>query len=150
MNPLTTSRQIPAPPEAIFAAFSSPERLARWWGPNGFSNTIHVFEFVPGGRWSLTMHAPNGAGYPNECRFSVIEPSARLVIEHISEPRFTLTLTLEATNTGTLLHWEQLFVSDEAAQKLESLAVPANEQNLDHLTAEVLSSASTSPATHAQ
>ena len=44
---------IPARPEVVFAAFEE-ERLARWWGPDGFTNTFHEFSFTPGGRWSLT------------------------------------------------------------------------------------------------
>ena len=28
-----------------------PARIARWWGPAGFTNTIHTFDFRPGGEW---------------------------------------------------------------------------------------------------
>ncbi len=65
MSSLTTSREIPASVEHVFAAFSDPARLARWWGPAGFTNTFDVCEFKPGGQWSFTMHGPDGANYPN-------------------------------------------------------------------------------------
>jgi uncharacterized protein YndB with AHSA1/START domain len=32
MNTFTNTRTLPATPEAVFAALTTPERLARWWG----------------------------------------------------------------------------------------------------------------------
>ncbi|MCC7248065.1 MAG: SRPBCC domain-containing protein, partial [Lysobacter sp.] len=58
-----------ADPAQVFAAIADPRRIATWWGPDGFTNTIHTFEFVEGGRWLLTMHGPDGKDYPNESRF---------------------------------------------------------------------------------
>lgn len=77
MTPFTHSREIPATPEQVFAAFSDPVRLARWWGPAGFTNTFSVCEFRTGGRWSFVMHGPNGRDFPNESIFAEIAaPSA--------------------------------------------------------------------------
>ena len=45
------TREFPAPPEIVFAAIEDPVRLSRWWGPEGFTNTFHRFEFVEGGSW---------------------------------------------------------------------------------------------------
>jgi uncharacterized protein len=39
-----TSRTLPHPPAAVYRAFASPEVLAAWWGPNGFTNSFEVFE----------------------------------------------------------------------------------------------------------
>src|SRR5213592_1240618 len=91
MTTFSTSRDIPASAEDIFAAFSDRERLARWWGPNGFTNTFHAFEFKPGGRWSLTMHSPNGGNPANEIVFETIEPPRKIVIRHLSLPLYRLT-----------------------------------------------------------
>jgi uncharacterized protein YndB with AHSA1/START domain len=33
----------------VFAALSDPDRVARWWGPDGFTNTIHRCEPTEGG-----------------------------------------------------------------------------------------------------
>lgn len=50
---MRTSRILLFSPTAVYAAFSSPELLAQWWGPEGFSNTFEVFEFKAGGQWKL-------------------------------------------------------------------------------------------------
>ncbi|MFY9150909.1 MAG: SRPBCC domain-containing protein [Prolixibacteraceae bacterium] len=69
MKAFKTSREIPVLPENIFAAFSNPERLEKWWGPSGFSNTFNQFQFNPGGKWTFIMHGPDGSNYPNESEF---------------------------------------------------------------------------------
>ena len=40
---------IEATPVQVFAAMNEPSRVARWWGSDGFTNTIHQFDFQPGG-----------------------------------------------------------------------------------------------------
>jgi uncharacterized protein YndB with AHSA1/START domain len=138
-----TIRDIPAPPGEVFAAFSDARRLARWWGPAGFTNTFHAFEFKSGGRWSFVMHGPDGRDYPNESVFAEVEPQAKVVVQHVSAPKYRLTITLEPTRSGTTVTWAQTFEHEETARRIETIAVPANEQNLDRLSAEVLRSAET-------
>lgn len=134
-----TSREIAAPPSSVFAAFENSARLAVWWGPAGFTNTFNTCEFKPGGKWSFLMHGPDGKNYPNESVFRDIEPSKRIVIHHVSPPRFLLTVTLEpADNGGTLVCWVQDFEDPKVASSVEHIVVPANEQNLDRLSAEVM------------
>ena len=137
MTPFETSRSLTATVEQVFAAFSHPERLARWWGPAGFTNTFAVCEFKVGGQWSFTMHGPDGRSYPNECVFTQIVAAQTVVVQHVSQPKFQLTITLTATDTGTLVTWSQAFDDDELARKIEHIARPGNEQNLDRLDAEV-------------
>ena len=138
MTTYTTTREIPAPMEQVFAAISDPERLARWWGPAGFSNTFSVCDFKKGGRWVFTMHGPDGHSYANESMFVEIEPPRKVVIQHVSKPRYLMTIALTPMASGTLVSWSQAFEDSRVGQRLESIVVPANEQNLDRLTAEVL------------
>lgn len=138
MTTFNTSREIPATLEHVFAAFSHPERLARWWGPAGFTNTFNVCEFKNGGRWSLIMHGPDGRNYPNENVFAEIESPTKIIVQHCSEPKFRLTISLASSAAGTIVSWSQAFESSEVASRIEHIVVPANEQNLDRLLAEVL------------
>ena len=138
MTTFRTSRDIPATPDQVFAAFTDPQRLARWWGPAGFSNTFNVCEFKPGGRWSFVMHGPDGKSYPNESIFAEIEPPTTVVVQHVSEPKFRLTIALAPSAGGTTVSWVQTFESAEIASRLEHIVVPANDQNLERLSSEVL------------
>jgi uncharacterized protein YndB with AHSA1/START domain len=138
MTTFRTSRDIPASPDRVFAAMSDPERLARWWGPAGFTNTFEVCEFVPGGRWLFVMHGPDGKNYRNENVFAEIEPQTKVVVRHASEPKYSLTISLAATETGTTVSWVQTFENADVASRIEHIVVPANEQNLERLKSEVL------------
>lgn len=146
MSALSASRKIPAIPPEVFAAFSDPARLARWWGPAGFTSAFTACEFKPGGQWSFIMHGPDGTNYRNECVFEEIEAPGRLVIRHVSEPRFSLTITLVPSEGGTLLTWLQEFENPELPRRLERILRPANEQNLDRLTAVVLRQSAGDPS----
>ena len=137
MSTFQTSRSFAAAPDEVFAAFAAPERLARWWGPDGFRNTFEVFEFQPGGRWLFTMHGPDGASYPNEATFVSIDPGRLVVVRHVSQPHFQLSIGLQPTAGGTLVTWEQAFESAEVAAALRHIVEPANEQNLSRWQAEV-------------
>ena len=132
-----TSRLIEASRERVFRAFSDPAHLAHWWGPNGFTNTFQAFDFRSGGEWRLTMHGPDGANYPNESVFAEVVPLERVVVSHVSAPRFTLTITFTERAGQTEVGWRQCFESAEVFQRVAAIVIPANEQNLDRLAARV-------------
>jgi len=138
MTTFRTSREISAPPEQVFAAFSDPQRLARWWGPAGFTNTFNVCEFKSGGRWSFVMHGPDGRQYRNESVFAEVEPPTSVVVQHVSWPKYRLTITLAPSPGGTTVTWAQTFEDAGVAGRIEHIVVPSNEQNLDRLSSEVL------------
>lgn len=137
MSTFRTSRILAAPPEAVFAAFRDPVRLARWWGPDGFTNTFHTFEFRRGGAWLFTMHGPDGTDYPNQAEFLEIAPPSLVRIRHLNQPHFDLAISLEAQPAGTLLTWDGIFENREFAETMRAFLEVANEQNLDRLAQEV-------------
>jgi uncharacterized protein YndB with AHSA1/START domain len=137
MKTFDASLEIPATAEQVFAAIASPERLARWRGPAGFTNTFDTCEFEKGGRWSLIMHGLDGRNYPNESVFAEIEPLRKVVAEHPSEPKYRLVIALAPSTGGTVVSWSQTFENPEVARRIEHIVVPANKQNLERLSDEV-------------
>jgi hypothetical protein len=132
-----TQRTIEAPREIVFAAFSDPDQLSRWWGPDGFTNSFKEFDLREGGYWRFTMHGPDGTDYPNESLFLDVVPNERVVIEHLSNHNFILTITWTAIGNATMVGWHQLFETAAHYQQIADFVSRANEQNLDRLTAEV-------------
>ena len=131
---LYTCRILPFTPEEIYGAFASPEVLAAWWGPEGFSNTFEIHEFTEGGRWTFVMHAPDGTDYQNESKFEALELNSKIVIQHDCPPNFRLTVELTGEGRGTHVTWNQVFEEAQTAQAVKERAGQANEQNLDRLT----------------
>lgn len=85
------------------------------------------------------MHGTNGANYPNENVFREIQPHTKIVIEHVGQPWYRLTVTLTARGDQTHLAWFQQFESPEFAAKMRPICQAANEQNLDRLEAKLAS-----------
>lgn len=133
MNTFQNSRHFACTPAAVFAAIRDPERLARWWGPNGFTNAFEVFDFRAGGRWVFDMVGPDGTRYANESVFAHIEADRQVVVDHTCVPLFRLTITLTPEGDGTRVHWLQVFDDPAFAQAMKHILEPANEQNLDRL-----------------
>ena len=130
-------KRLAASPAEVFAALSNPDRVARWWGPVGFTNTIHLFDFKPDGKWLLTMHGPDGKDYPNESRFTRIVTDSVFEIEHLNGHHFFLTLELVPVPGGTKVTWRQTFDTAAHYEGIAQFVGSANEQNLDRLAAEV-------------
>ncbi len=137
MPDFRNERILSASPSEVFDAHRDPARLARWWGPAGFTNTFSVFEFVPGGKWVFTMHGPDGKDYPNESVFAAIEEDVRILVDHVCEPRFRLDIRLHPHGTGTRVEWLADFENKAFAKSMESFLLSANEQNLDRLVGEL-------------
>ncbi len=135
---IVSSRRLDFPRAHVFQAFSDPNRLKHWWGPEGFTNTIDQFDFRAGGAWRFTMHAPDGADFPNESEFVEIVPGERIVFVH-ERPvhRFRMTMTYADVERGTLLTWTMRFETPEDAALFRGCIENANQQNFDRLGAEL-------------
>lgn len=99
------TRTFRAPPERVFDAWTDPAKLAKWFGPDGFTTTTHEFDLRPGGTWRHTMTGPDGKEYPNLIRFVEVDRPGRLVYEHVSSPPFRTVVTLEPEGTGTRMRF---------------------------------------------
>ena len=79
---IVITRLLDAPRELAFSAWTDPEKVVKWWGPNGFSITIERMDVRPGGVWKYVMHGPDGVDYPNKTVYEEIVPPERLVYSH--------------------------------------------------------------------
>jgi uncharacterized protein YndB with AHSA1/START domain len=90
---ITATRVFDAPRELVFDAFTKPDHVAHWWGPNGFASTIQTMDVRPGGEWTLVMHGPDGTNYPNRMIYTEITRPSRLAYQHVSTPPFDMLIT---------------------------------------------------------
>ncbi|MFC5403226.1 SRPBCC family protein [Cohnella soli] len=133
-NELISTREYDVPQELVFRAWTSPDLLAQWWGPKGFTNTFLECDMRPGGEWRFTMHGPDGTDYPNRCAFVEIVPSERVVIDHLLGHEFRVTATFESLDGGRCkVIFRQRFKEKEEFEKVKIYCIEGNEQNLDRL-----------------
>ncbi len=131
-----SSRVVSAPRELVFKAFTDPDHLINWWGPKGFLNSFIECDPQAGGKWRFVMHGPDGQDYKNEHVFEDVT-SERIVMRHLSSPRFQLTVTFIEESGKTRVNWRMRFETAEECARIRTYALPANEQNFDKLEAEL-------------
>jgi uncharacterized protein YndB with AHSA1/START domain len=57
---LVVTRVFDAPRELVFRAWTEPERVRRWWGPEGFTMPYCDIDLRPGGVFLRCMRSPGG------------------------------------------------------------------------------------------
>lgn len=120
---LTLTRILDAPRDLVFKVWTDPVHLARWWGPNGFSNPVCELDLRPGGAIHIDMKDPDG----------VVFPMGGTVQEVVAPERFVFTATamhddqgepqLETHNTITLEDY-----NDKTRLTLEVVVLNASEK----------------------
>lgn len=78
---LVVTRVLPAPPALVWRAWTEPERVTAWWGPDGCSVSDCEIEVRVGGVFRLKLSAPDGTVYPCAGVFREVEAPKRLVLE---------------------------------------------------------------------
>jgi uncharacterized protein YndB with AHSA1/START domain len=136
---IVMTREFDAPRELVFAAYTNPEHIPQWWGPRGFTTTIHEMDVKPGGVWRFIMHGPDGTDYDNKIVYSEIVKPERLVYDHGSDKeddpgKFHVTVTFADEGDRTQLTMRMLFASTEARDAMiEFGAVEGGNQTLERL-----------------
>lgn len=134
-----SSRIVNAPLAVVYQAFANPVHLKEWWGPEGFTNSIHEFDLQPGGKWKLTMHGPEKGNYENESVFKTVEPNKRIAWKRISKPLFDMEVGFEKqSETQTTISFRMIFETAEECDKIKGFAAPKNEENFDRLERQLL------------
>jgi uncharacterized protein YndB with AHSA1/START domain len=82
---LAMKRVLPATRSVVFAAFTDPDELAKWWGPEGFN--IPNLEFDPraGESYRIEMKPPEGDPFVLTGEFREVDPPARLAYTFVWE-----------------------------------------------------------------
>ena len=133
-------RVIDAPRERVFAAWTDPDQITKWYGPAGFTCDTKDCDIRPGGRWLFTFTGPDGTVWPNRIDYLTIDPPRLIEMTHGSgqddDPiSFHVTITFDAQSNGkTVLTMRQLHPSAERRNVVINFgAVEYGYQTLDKL-----------------
>ena len=77
---LTITSVLQAPVQAVYAAWTQPEHMRHWFGPNGFSVFACEMDARAGGRWRVGMTAPQGTEHVELGTVCEVVPLERLVL----------------------------------------------------------------------
>ena len=79
-NELTITRLFDAPRELAWKAWTEPERMKKWWGPQYFTAPVIKTDLSVGGKYLYCMRAPDGKDYWSTGVYREIVPRERLVM----------------------------------------------------------------------
>ena len=119
---LTLKRRLNAPPAKVYAAWTDPEKIARWFGPSQVvAGSVRAdIDARIGGRYRISFQVQDGTHHEVAGVYREMVPNQRLTFSwawHSTPERESqVTVLLKPDGDGTLvtLHHEQLF--DEAAR----------------------------------
>jgi uncharacterized protein YndB with AHSA1/START domain len=111
-------RLIPASRERVFAAYTQPDLLTRWWAPHPYRVSACEIDLRVGGAFNTTMLGPEGDEHPGQGVFLEIVPDRRVVFTDAfsagwipnPNPFIVASIDLEDTEGGTQItatvrHW---------------------------------------------
>lgn len=101
---LRLTRTFAAPREKVFRAWTEPEELKEWWGPEGYATPTAEVDLRVGGRYRLgMMKLPNGDVFYLTGIYREVRPPEKLVYtwRWESQPELGETLvTIEFRDRG--------------------------------------------------
>lgn len=111
---LEISRSFDAPRSLVFELWTSPQHLARWWGPKDFSVPSVSLDFRPGGRYRHAIRSADGVDYWMTGVYREIVAPERIVFTFAWEdeagrpkPWTLVTVSFEERGGQTLLTFRQ-------------------------------------------
>jgi uncharacterized protein YndB with AHSA1/START domain len=102
---IVIARVFDAPRELVFDAWTKPEHLPRWFGPQGFTLTTREIDVRVGGRFRYVFHGPDGNNWESRMLFLEVKRPELLVFEHGADrdedpERFRTTVTFDQQSNG--------------------------------------------------
>lgn len=118
---MVLSRSFAAAPAQVYAAWTDPVVLPRWFGPLGFDCVTQAIDIREGGEWRFDM-AGKGMRFANRHRFTRLEPGRRIefLLDDGSDdaPPAAVSVRLEPEGTGTRL--TQILTFPDAGARAEA------------------------------
>ncbi len=105
------TRVFDAPVELLWKVLTTPEYIKEWWGPEGFTNTIHNMDVRVGGKWQFTMHGPDGTDFENDHTYKELITNERMVIVNNGVQEFEIIINLTGKGEQTEIKWQVIFGS---------------------------------------
>jgi uncharacterized protein YndB with AHSA1/START domain len=114
---IVLGRVIDAPRALVYAAWTDPEQIQAWFGPDGMTIETKEIDLTPGGVWRFDMIAPDGTRYTNKMVFLRLQAPALIEVEHGADQendpdRFRMLITFDEQGDGkTVLTLRQMHPS---------------------------------------
>jgi uncharacterized protein YndB with AHSA1/START domain len=76
---ILSERTFEAPRERVFAAYTDPQLIPRWWGPRRMVTTVEEMDVRAGGKWRFLARDPDGREQRFCGVYREVKPPERIV-----------------------------------------------------------------------
>ncbi|MFT5180823.1 MAG: hypothetical protein ACI8S3_000699 [Alphaproteobacteria bacterium] len=135
---LTMTRRFGAPRERVYAAWADGAQVARWFGPESVTCTVHEWDARIDGQYSLTMNHADGEKTELSGTFREVSPPKRLVYTWtwggdgaMAGRKTLLRLDFEESGDETVLHLSHTLLLDEDLAQKHSMGWSSSFNSLD-------------------
>ena len=115
---LVVERVFDAPRDLVWAALTSPQHIAKWWGRMGTTTKVVELDVRPGGKWRFIAETAEGGGAPFAGEFLEVTAPERFVRTIVFDvapfnqmPKAVDTVTLEEVDGKTKVYNHTQFPS---------------------------------------
>lgn len=77
---IAIERVINAPRDKVWAAWTTPAEIEKWWGPRGMTTRVDEMDFREGGVWQFTMIDGDGNEYPSKGVYKEIVEEEKVAV----------------------------------------------------------------------
>ncbi len=138
---LTIVRRIKAPPARVYAAWTRPELMARWWGPDGGPVLSAEADPRVGGRFRVVFQTLDGETHDCSGEYQDVEVDRKLVFTWqwitLPERQSLVSIGFRPIDEGTELTCTQSQFFDEAARDGHRIGWTGSFEKLEALLAEL-------------
>jgi uncharacterized protein YndB with AHSA1/START domain len=128
---MTVVADFAAPIERVWAAYSDPRQLERFWGPPGWPATFTAWDHTVGGKANYTMNGPRGEKASGTWEFLRIDaPHSFEVLDAFADdegtpdpdlPSMRMVFSFEPSEAGTRMVTTSYFASADALEQVVSM-----------------------------
>lgn len=102
---IAITHEFDAPAAKVFAAYTDPKQVPKWWGAKGNGVRVEQMDVRPGGSWRFVQRGPDGRDFVSFGTYVEVKPVTRLVYTFQAEgmPNQVVT-TVDLRESGGKTH----------------------------------------------
>ncbi|MDX1951883.1 MAG: SRPBCC family protein [Verrucomicrobiota bacterium] len=125
---LVLERVVDVPPALVWAAWTTPEHLMKWFTPKPWDTVECEIDLRPGGKFRTVMRSPEGENFPNIGCYLEIIPEKKLVWTDALLPGYRPAISQEGSCGITAFTGMILLEPEGKGTKYTAVAIHKSEE----------------------
>ena len=120
---LVLERVIDVPRELVWAAWTNPEHIKKWFTPAPWTTIYCTIDLRPGGGFSTVMRSPEGQEFPSEGCYLEVVPYEKLVWTSALGPGYRPAIKADGAGSGGELYFTAMILLEAEGSQTKYTAI---------------------------